>query len=204
MVGPCLLLLLVLFPLSLFGKLSFVSLLCLNTLLIGTVGSAKPLVNDLDLTVSNQTHTLYSLTSTLTGSFRSDTKNTVEMIVIHNPMPNTAYNVTVSYSKAAGGAVSKTQPYALVVTGEISEYQYSDKSDMVASGLSQKAKIAVGVASGCALFLTLCVCWLVYCTSTRKRKIKEHFERALTPPPSSKERVKKYSSPKESRPPSAV
>lgn len=78
------------------------------------LGSSIPLVNDLDLTVSNGTHNFYPYTPYTPTYQQIDRLNNVEVILIRNPLPNTTYTITVSAYQ-----LSTEQSYALVMTGDL-------------------------------------------------------------------------------------
>eukprot|EP00602_Paraphysomonas_sp_CaronLab_P004064 CAMPEP_0185022178 /NCGR_PEP_ID=MMETSP1103-20130426/4903_1 /TAXON_ID=36769 /ORGANISM="Paraphysomonas bandaiensis, Strain Caron Lab Isolate" /LENGTH=783 /DNA_ID=CAMNT_0027554141 /DNA_START=309 /DNA_END=2660 /DNA_ORIENTATION=+ len=85
---------------------------------IGTVGASVILVNDLTLRVYSPTETLFPL-----NNDDSDINN-VEMVVIDSPLPNTTYVVEVSAT-----SLSSSQPYAIVISGEVVEAQVNKTSD---------------------------------------------------------------------------
>jgi hypothetical protein len=136
----------------------------------GTVGSAKVLINDLDLTVSNGTYTWYPVVTNIEEKKKKyDVKNNLELISISSSQlrPNTTYTIQVN-----GRSLSTTQSYALVVTGEIGAYQYQDPNqNPVSSGLTTTAKALVGVACGLSFFLTLLVFWIAFGNPRRRGKI---------------------------------
>ena len=77
----------------------------------GVAGSAKPLINDLDVSVIQQSNNERYLPLPNNANSRIDN---VEMIIISDPVPYTNYTVTVTaYS------LSTVQPYALVITGNV-------------------------------------------------------------------------------------
>ena len=79
----------------------------------GSSGSSKPLVNDLNIVVvDNSGAVLHRPQSYVQG--QADINN-VEMILINNPLPSTTYTVVVS----SGNTLAYLQPYALVMTGQI-------------------------------------------------------------------------------------
>ncbi|CAE7659611.1 tagC [Symbiodinium microadriaticum] len=75
-------------------------------------GASTPLANDLDIELTNATHTFYPLVTNQDGKY--DRLNPLEMIILENPEPNSTYTVTVTaYS------MTTAQSYALVITGEV-------------------------------------------------------------------------------------
>mmetsp|Transcript_7504 Transcript_7504/g.11144 ORF Transcript_7504/g.11144 Transcript_7504/m.11144 type:complete len:795 (-) Transcript_7504:176-2560(-) len=156
-------------------KLSAVRVTLSYTDYFGTVGASNALVNDLDLTVSNDTHTFYPLVTNSGGQF--DRRNNHEFVIIEYPARNASYTVTVT-----GHSLSRTQPYALVISGEIGEYEYEiDKSEQV-SGLSDTARIIIGTMAGFAFCFTACVFWIAFASPTRRVVIREakEFERQMS------------------------
>lgn len=87
--------------------------------------------------------------------------------MIH-PCQKCSYSVVVR-----ARSLSRAQPYSLVITGEVGKYTYSDSYNGIKSGLTQRAKIAVAVATILAFCLTVCVFWLAFGRSVRRRRIKE-------------------------------
>lgn len=84
----------------------------------------------------------------------------MEVIILYNPMPNATYTVTVTPH-----SVSITQPYALIISGEIGEFSYTPKKDPY---LVIIAAIIVLVLSGCALF-SIWDCCCRGCWKKRKK-----------------------------------
>jgi hypothetical protein len=136
------------------------------SLSIGTVGSTRALVNDLDVFVTgNQTY--YPLTAKSDTTPPSDRINNLEFITF-TPCPGCSYTVTVRAK-----SLSRAQPYSLVITGDVGKFTYSDSYKGVTTGLTQKAKIAVIVAAILAFCLTICVFWLAFGRPVRRRRINE-------------------------------
>jgi hypothetical protein len=88
----------------------------------GTVGSAVALVNNLNVKLSNLTHTFHPLTTT--PSRPTDNLNNLEVIILHNPSPNSTYTVTISAT-----SLSIAQPYSLVISGEVNAHLGQDDGD---------------------------------------------------------------------------
>lgn len=136
--------------------------------LSGTIGSNTILVNDLDITLSNATHTFRPLVTT-DKAHTVDRKNTIELIVLHFPKRNSNYTVTVSpYS------VSHTQPYALVISGEVGEFEgVLTATSSVNKGLSKNARTTILVMAFLACCLTTCVCWIAFANPERRATINQ-------------------------------
>jgi hypothetical protein len=103
-----------------------------------------------------------------------DIKNNLELIsldLILDLKPNTNYSVTV---RARSLAVP--QPYALVITGEVGEFLYSDSSNTVSSGLSHTAKVLIIVASVLTFTLTSLVLYIGFMNPARRRRINQAKE----------------------------
>jgi hypothetical protein len=123
-------------------------------------------VNDLDVFVTgNQSY--YPLTAKTDTVPPSDRINNLEFISF-TPCPGCSYTVTVR-----ARLLSRTQPYSLVITGDVGKFTYSDSYKGVTSGLTQRAKIAVIVATLSAFCLTVCVFWLAFGRPVRRRRINE-------------------------------
>ena len=137
---------------------------------LGTIGSTRALVNDLDLIVRNKTHIFTPLVTNAVDPItnqRYDRVNNLEFISIH-PCPKCTYSVIVK-----ARSLSRTQPYSLVITGDVGKYTYSDSYSGVTSGLTQRARIAVIVATITAFCLTICVIWIAFGRPVRRRRINE-------------------------------
>ena len=86
----------------------------------GAAGSAKPLVNDLDVSVIQQSNNQRYLPIPFNANSRV---GNIEVIIIPDPIPYTNYTVIVSaYS------LSTAQPYALVITGHVIAYNSTSSS----------------------------------------------------------------------------
>lgn len=79
----------------------------------GTSGSSQPLINDLDIVVVDTSGKVIHTSSGETGL------NNVEVITIESPLPNMTYTVQVF---CANSMPYSPQPYALVMTGEITQF----------------------------------------------------------------------------------
>ena len=124
------------------------------------------LVNDLDLMLSNATHEFGPLVTTDVEG-RYDRKNTVEFVVLHHAKRNSNYTVTIT-----GHSISYTQPYALVISGEIGEFDYMPKSLYpTAKGLSKTAKTTMFTMLCLSCFLTACVVWIGFANPERRSAI---------------------------------
>ncbi len=112
------------------------------------------MINDLDITLSNSTHTFYPIVRNSQNKF--DRLNNVEVITLDSPVPNSTYVVTVSaYS------LSKTQPYALVMTGNIGHYPYSPP----------KIDYTLYIVAALLIMILLVTCGLVcVCCMIRKKE----------------------------------
>lgn len=127
-------------------------------------------MNDLDLIVVNSTHRFSPLVTNAVDSSdntRRDRSNNLEFIMIP-ACSECSYSVIVR-----ARSLSRAQPYSLVITGEVGKYTYSDTYKGVSSGLTQRAKIAVAVATILAFCLTICVTWIAFGRPVRRRKINE-------------------------------
>jgi hypothetical protein len=117
------------------------------------------LINDLDIELSNGTHAFYPIVTDTDGKY--DRINNMEVIVLYNPMPNTTYTVTVTPH-----SVSVTQPYALIISGEVGEFAYSKKKDPL---LVIIAAVLVLIFSGCVVLYIWDCCFRGH----KKRKKKQ-------------------------------
>jgi hypothetical protein len=118
----------------------------------------------------NKTHTFTPLVTNAvdpTTNQRYDRYNNLEFITIH-PCSKCSYSVIVK-----ARSLSRTQPYSLVITGEVGKYTYSDSYNGVSTGLTQRARIAVIVATVLAFCLTICVTWIAFGRPVRRRRINE-------------------------------
>jgi hypothetical protein len=125
-------------------------------------------VNDLDLSVTNGTYLWSPLVTNANEFDRSyDIKNNFEFIYLNSLKPNTNYTVTVS-----ARSLSRTQPYALVISGEIGYYTYHDSTgNGVSSGLSHTARILVILACCLTCCLTSVVLYAGFVNPARRRRI---------------------------------
>lgn len=78
------------------------------------------MINDLDLKLSDGINTYYPIVTNSEGKY--DRLNNVEVIILFNPPANTTFTVTVT-----GHSLSTTQPYALIISGEVGAYPYTKK-----------------------------------------------------------------------------
>jgi len=86
-------------------------------------GTVKALVNDLDIVLTNGSHSWYSLQSAVNAAVSdipSDNTNNVEVIVLPQPYIHCNYTLTVH-----ARSLSHTQPYALVMTSHITHLNYT-------------------------------------------------------------------------------
>lgn len=70
-------------------------------------------------------------------------------------------------------SISRSQPYSLVITGQVGQYTYKDEYKGIDSGLTQKARIFVLVAAILAFCFTACVIWLAFGRAARRHRINE-------------------------------
>lgn len=139
--------------------------------LIGSVGAINALINDLDLQLSNSTHTFYPLiTNDATKHF--DRKNNLEFIILHYPEKNSTYTVTVTPK-----TILRTQPYSLVITGEVGQYPITVYEPVVDSGLTRLVKLFIIVAASVTCCLTIFVYWIGFAHPVRREKIRQVYER---------------------------
>lgn len=134
---------------------------------IGAIGSNNVLVNDLDVTLSNSTHTFYPLVTTDEAQ-TVDRKNTIEFIILHFPKRNSNYTVTVSPF-----SISRTQPYALIISGEVGKFEVMSATYSVKKGLSETAKTTMLSMAFLACCLTACVCWIAFAHPERRATINQ-------------------------------
>lgn len=127
----------------------------------GTVGSSAILVNDLDLRIYDSTGTSFP---PVRGT---DRKNNVEVVKLESPVAGRRYTVEVKCFQ-----LSAAQPYALVLTGENGKIDVPTEAELDL-GLSNLAIIAISVMSGITCCLTLCVYWIAYGSSKRKKVLKD-------------------------------
>jgi hypothetical protein len=85
----------------------------------GTSGSSRPLINDLDIVVVDTSGKI--LHNSLSHTSGETDLNNVEVIIIESPLPNMTYTVQVF---SANSLTYSPQPYALVMTGEITQFNY--------------------------------------------------------------------------------
>ena len=132
----------------------------------GALGTNNVLVNDLDLTISNETHTFHPLVTTDTSG-TVDRLNNIEFIMLNQPRRNTNYTVTVS-----AHSLSRTQPYALVMSGEVGEFEFvGNLGYETKKGLSEQARTTMLVMFFLSCCLTACVCWIGYANPERRQTI---------------------------------
>lgn len=79
----------------------------------GSSGASRPLVNDLTIAVTDGTGTVQHRPQSYVQGVSN--VNNVAVILIDSPLPSTTYTVVVS----ATSTLAYTQPYALVMTGQI-------------------------------------------------------------------------------------
>lgn len=135
----------------------------------GTVGSTKILINDLDLSITNGTYTWYPLvTNANEGNKKYDLKNNLEFIYL--PLDeiesNTSYTVTVT-----ARTISRTQPYSIVISGEVSEFIYDSSYSNIDSGLSKTARILIIIACVVTFCWTGLIVWIAFLRPTRRKRI---------------------------------
>jgi len=139
----------------------------------GSPGTSAVNVNDLDLTVSNDTDTFYPY-------FPGDTdKNTVEVIDILNPAPNSTYTVKVTAVSVVG-----TQTYALVVTGRVTEFDYKLNSTVYKADETRLTAIPKSIESVIIVFSIIIVVLAVivgsiYCSAKRAQRRKPDMTEEL-------------------------
>jgi hypothetical protein len=105
------------------------------------------------------------------ASGRYDRKNNLECILLSYPEPNSTYIVTVTPR-----SISKTQPYALVITGEVGQYPSSTSQTLITSGLTPMARLFVIVAVCVTCCFTSLVLWVGFANPARRRKLREQEE----------------------------
>jgi hypothetical protein len=141
-------------------------LLCCDGIL-GSIGSTYALINDLDIQLSNSTHTFYPII-TNDGFDRADRKNNLECIVLQYPKANGNYTVTVT-----ARSISRTQPYALVITGQVGHYPVSNSQVVYNAGLTSLARLLVVIACGVTCCFVSFVFWVGFANPQRRKRIKE-------------------------------
>ena len=117
----------------------------------GSSGSSKPLINDLNIiVVDNSGNVLHRPQSYAQG--QGDLNN-VEMILINNPLPGTTYTVIVSSSNT----LAYLQPYALVMTGQITAVRLRRVRSFAANvkHYFQYPTLSIGLAFGAFICLLL-------------------------------------------------
>lgn len=106
-------------------------------------GSSTVLLNDLDITLSDSINTYYPDVSNSNSHY--DRLNPVEIIRLSTPSRNTTYTVTVS-----AHILVKTQPYAIVISGNLGKYPYTpperDYTMYILAGL-----LMMGLLTSCVL-----------------------------------------------------
>ncbi|CAE7515171.1 tagC [Symbiodinium microadriaticum] len=111
-------------------------------------GAANVMINDLDLMMTDGTDTYYPVITNLDGKY--DRLNNVEAIILFNPPANTTFTVTVT-----GHSISTTQPYALIISGEVGQFPYSkDDSNWL---LYILGALLILIFGGCCV-LTISAC----------------------------------------------
>jgi hypothetical protein len=128
-------------------------------------------VNDLDITVSNETHIFYPYSYSSNSRQHRDRLNPVEVILIPIPSFNSTYQVTVTASR-----LTTQQSYALVITGNIYHPSTvkSSKQSTSTSFLSNTpvyVVVSVCVVAGSLLILS------VYFVIHRAREIELYTQR---------------------------
>lgn len=112
-------------------------------------------MNDLDISISNETHIFYPYSFSSTSHQHIDRLNPVEVIIISHPSYNSTYQVTVTASKLV-----TQQPYALVITGNIYHPStvISDKpssSNSILSNTPVYVVVSVCVVAGSLVILSI-------------------------------------------------
>ena len=138
---------------------------------IGSVGATNALINDLDLQLSNSTHIFYPLI-TNDATKRFDRKNNLEFIILHYPERNSTYTVTVTPK-----TILKTQPYAIIITGEVGQYPITIGYTEISSGLTPLAKLFITIATCVTFCFTLFVFWIGFANPTRRKKVQMLYDR---------------------------
>lgn len=152
-------------------KLSPIRITLAYTDYFGSVGSTNALINDLDLQLSNSTHVFYPLV-TNDATRRFDRKNNLEFIILNYPKRNSTYTVTVTPR-----TISRTQPYSIIITGEIGQFPTTSDESTVNSGLTPLAKLFITIASCVTFCFTLCVIWIGFANPGRREKIRLMYDR---------------------------
>ena len=93
----------------------------------GSSGASRPLVNDLTIVVVDNSGTVLHRSQTYVQG--QSNLNNVEIILIDSPIPSTTYTVVVSSTNQ----LSYPQPYALVMTGQITPVRLRTVRSFVAS-----------------------------------------------------------------------
>jgi len=133
----------------------------------GTIGASKVLINDLDLEIYNSTHSFYPLVTT-DSEGKYDRLNTVEVVDISHPVRNAEYTVKVS-----AHLLVTTQPFALVLSGEVGRVAYETRGGE-SSSLSSEVTLAV-VISIVAAFALACVLYLCSNMFSKKDSQRETY-----------------------------
>ena len=136
----------------------------------GTSGSSRPLVNDLNIVVVDGSGTVVHRSQT-SQQGESDSNN-VKMILIDEPIPDTAYTAIIS----SNGNLAYTQPYALVMTGQILPVRQRTVRSILASiqNYMQYSSLNAGIA---VLTISL-MCFVLFVFFQRKNnqnKMKKRF-----------------------------
>ena len=135
----------------------------------GTSGSSRPLVNDLNIIVVDGSGTILHRSQTSTGE--SDYNN-VKMILIDDPIPDTAYTAIIS----SNGNLAYTQPYALVMTGQILPVRQRTVRSILASIQNYMQYSSLNACI--AVFTISLMCFVLFVFLQRKNnqnKMKKRF-----------------------------
>jgi len=125
----------------------------------GTVGSSVVLVNNLDVVIYNKTHKFYSLVT----KTKADAVNNVEVVEVPYPARNAKY-----YVKVTGTSVSYPQPYALVITGEITEYNGTSANVNVDVAIKNSFNIYMVIgAISATVFVVILIIIAIVCFNRR-------------------------------------
>lgn len=124
-------------------------------------GAVSKLVNDLDVTCSNDTHSFLPLHGVRTDN--------VEMIVITNPKPNGYYTISVS-----ANILSSKQSYALVVNGGV-KYKYTaSNSEYVRATskmpISRTVWTIIAILCIAIILIGSVICLIFTCTTPTNEK----------------------------------
>lgn len=117
-------------------------------------GSTTILLNDLDITLTDQdSNTFYPLaTSSSNSGSQHDRLNPVEIIRLPSPRRNSTYTLKVSAHRLV-----TTQPYALIISGNIGQFPYTppdrDYTMYILAGILMMSLITCCVL-GCVYLIT--------------------------------------------------